>query len=364
MPRSVKRLVCTLVFVLPAPLASLAHLARADSPPPPLELAYEVPGGNCPTEADFEARVQSRTSLARFGESKGGWSAHVAVRALGGTYAGHLSFVGHSGRVTERDVEDIDCSEVVDALALITALAIDPNAAVSPRTPSLADASPEAQTPTEAAAVDEGPTPPPQAGAVPLLPTRLSVVPEPDESTARRRTGWRSYLAGTFVTLAGIAPDTIAGGGVFGEIAPDTRRWLAPTARLTIFAAENGVFATRNASFLLVAGRMDVCPARVGSLDLSLRPCLAADIGGVRAEGIDVVVGGHGVPGSEFWFDFALLLRARWAPGGGRFFVEAEGGAFVPLDRASFVYENPLETIDTPWFVGVDGSLAMGLRLW
>ena len=57
-------------------LVFLAPLARAEPSqapsvppklPPPLHVEYAAPG-NCPTEADFEAGVQGRTSFARFGD--------------------------------------------------------------------------------------------------------------------------------------------------------------------------------------------------------------------------------------------------------------------------------------------------------
>jgi hypothetical protein len=162
--------------------------------------------------------------------------------------------------------------------------------------------------------------------------------------------------------MAGIALDTLAGGGGFGELESKSSRGFAPSSRFTLFAAENGAFETRTASFLLVAGRLDFCPLRIGSAELSLRPCVAADIGYVSAEGINAAPG-RGLPGSEVWADAAALLRARWTPGRGRFFVEAEGGVFVPLNRSSFVYSNPTVTIDTPWDVAPTGAIAMGVSL-
>jgi hypothetical protein len=150
---------------------------------------------------------------------------------------------------------------------------------------------------------------------------------------------------------------------VFAEVESMSRRVLAPSVRLAVLAAENGVFVSNPADgFRLLAGRVDVCPLRLGSRDLSLRPCVASDGGGLRAEGIDVTTPRTVVVA---WFDVALLVRGRWAPGRGRFFLEAEGGILIPVTYPNFGYENPpaFEHRYTPG-PGAAGSLAAGLRFW
>jgi hypothetical protein len=163
--------------------------------------------------------------------------------------------------------------------------------------------------------------------------------------------------------MAGIAPDTLVGGGAFGAVESRSGAWLAPSLRLTVLAAENGAFAVRHASFLLLAARVDLCPLRFGRPDLSLRPCVGADLGAVQAKGIDAVVGGTGKLGTESWGDLQALLRLRAAPGRGHVFVEGEGGVFVPWNRSNFVYDPPLNVVDTPWYVGVMGMVTLGVDL-
>jgi hypothetical protein len=363
----------TLALALLAPLAHSGPPGPASSGPlpPPLHVDYSAPG-NCPTEAEFEARVRSRTALARFAgeDEKDAQAVQVVVMPTGTTYAGHLSIVGRSGHVSKRDVEDALCVEVVDALALVTALAVDPNASLSPSGPAPVASAPVANAKPPA----EGAAPEPVA-VIPL------VAPPPVAETARRPAPsrpreadrspsspaprWSVNLGASLVTTAGIAPDALAGGGGLGEIESGSRGWLAPSARLTLFVAANGVFestTTSKADFLLLAGRVDFCPLRVGSRGLSLRPCVAVDIGAVRAEAVV-----DGVAGVEGWFDAAALVRARWAPGGGRFFVELEGGIFVPVNHSSFVLKDAQGTttpVDTPWWAGPLGSLTTGVSLW
>jgi hypothetical protein len=165
--------------------------------------------------------------------------------------------------------------------------------------------------------------------------------------------------------MSGIAPDALAGGGGFAEIESESRRWFAPSVRLAAFAAENGVFKDRTVSAVLLSGHADVCPVRVGSRDLSIRPCVAVDVGEIRAKGIVVTTPLQAVVA---WFDAAALLRARWAPGRGPFFVELEGGILVPATYPNFGYNNPNPPSSfvhqyTPR-PGAEASLAVGLRFW
>jgi hypothetical protein len=388
MPRGPKRRKATLVLVHLgfALVAVRAHadpsqpnattgLSTAPAPvPAALHVEYVAPG-DCPSEADFEAGVQARTTFARFADEPNAQAVHVVVRSTTAKYAGHLSIVSRSGRVSERDVEDALCSDVVDALALVTALAVDPNATLSmpvpagppptgPVTPSLAASSPEASavTPTVSPPATRTSPPPEDAHTSSASPPRSA--PYAGSGPSR----WGVGAGASFVTIAGIAPDALAGGGGFGEIESRSDQWFAPTVRLAVFGAENGAFHTPTAIFVLVAARADVCPLRFGSRDLSIRPCVAADVGALYARGIQtqVTFPQHAVVP---WFDAAVLLRARWAPGGWLFFLEAEGGILVPVTRPSFFYREPNSSlsqppVDDPGNVGVVGSFTVGMRFW
>ena len=336
--------------------------------PPPLLVEYTAPA-NCPTQSEFEARVRARTELARFADEPNAQTLQVVVRPTGVSYAGHLSIVGRSGRTSERDVEDTLCENVVDALALVTAIAVDPAAMLAPPeeprstpppTPSVAPVAPAAPD----AAPEETPNSP-RVPKVPLLaaPDPAGLVHRVDPADAAESrplpSRWAAALGGSFVAMSGIAPDAMAGGAAFGEVEPKSSGWLVPAARLTVFAAENGVFEARKASFLLLAARVDVCPVRIGSGDASLRACMGADLGATRAAGLETAVA---EPASSVdpWFDAAALLRARWAPAHGRVFAEIEGGLVLPITRNTFVYK-PDETIDHPTLAAT-GSLAVGAQ--
>jgi hypothetical protein len=370
MRRGARRLTVPPVIGLLGVVSLRAWAVEAVPPPLPLHVEYAAPG-NCPTRDDFEARVRARTALARFSDDEGAEVVRVVVTPTGVTYAGHLSITGQSGRTSERDVEDTLCPDVVDALALVTALSVDPNATLSPTAPasSAPTASPIASaTPIPTSTLNASPSP--TAPVVPLITAPMPAPPRPPAREPEATPFWASKpgtnLGAIFITSAGLAPDALVGGGVFGELESRAEGWFAPSTRLNLLAQVNGAFRTREASFVLLAGRFDVCPVRLGSRRLSLRPCLVADFGAVLAEAIrpsDV----KGILGTEGWFDVGVLLRARWAPDRARYFVEAEGGVYVPANRAPFDYrygESGLAVIDTPWVAGPLGAVAGGVSFW
>jgi hypothetical protein len=159
--------------------------------------------------------------------------------------------------------------------------------------------------------------------------------------------------------MSGVAPDAVLGAGGYVEL--ESSRGLAPSARLAAFGAANGAFAGRSASFLIVAGRLDGCPVRLGSRTLSVRPCLAASLGLIRAEGISVA---DATVADRVWLDLSALARLRWAPGAGRVFLEIDGGLAIPLLRSTFVFESPTVVVHQVPPAGAVASAGAGVRFW
>ena len=352
----------SLLLGLAALLCARLALAEPEREPTALalRLEYEVPS-TCASAAAFASQVRARTALARFEDDAGAHPVHVSVTLLGNAYAGHLALVGRSGRIRERDVRGRDCAEVLNALALVTALAVDPNALLAPASP--------ASTPRATPAAPPPPAPVPPDFPLPILP-EPATTPHPETDPTPERAAhapdatWRLDFGGGFVTMVGLAPDPLAGGGGYLEAGSTSARLVDPTVRLTVLGAANGVYARQTANFVLAAARLDVCSLHLASRTLSLRACGALEVGAVEGDGVDAVPGGKGVHAGEVWVDISALLRGRWSPGGGRFFFEGEAGAFVPATRASFTYTHVAAPIDTPASVGAVMSVGAGVRLW
>jgi hypothetical protein len=333
---------------------SIGRVAGADpaptnlpARPTSLRVAYMVPG-NCPPQADFEARVRDRTELARFVEDPEARNVRVVVRPTGFTYAGHLVIEDRSG-TSERDVEDRECADVVDALALITALAVDPTALLAPRT-----ATPSA-SPPPAPALALAPAPALALAPAPALAFAPALAPSPPR--------WSLSSGLSFLALLGIAPDALIGGGAFVDLEDGASGWFAPSFRLSGLATTNGAFDSPEASFSLAWGRADACPARLGSSSASLRACVGLDVGALFAEGRQAAIANPREV-IDFWFSGAALLRGRWAPRGGWFFVEGEAGVMVPTTRHRFVFTIPMLLVHEASTVEGDFSLLAGVRFW
>jgi hypothetical protein len=291
---SMAGLVCALM------LAGSAR-AHADAP---ARLIYGAPAA-CPDAAAFAAAVHERAPRALLDED--------APRTF--TIAIAASAAGFTGALTASDASEprvlaaARCDDLVAALALITALAIDPSA--------LADPPPAPPAPIAARWA---------ADALVGIDLALGVAPDPLIAAALGARLRRRDLGHLDLTILA---------------ARDTTRTAAGTAQVTWLTA-----------------RLSACwtaPARSIALDA----CGDAEAGLLSAAGHDVVraqdlrrpwlaLGGHGA--------------IRW-PATARIFGELDVGAAIPLIRDRFYfYPNVLihqASVVTPWL-----AVGAGVRFW
>jgi hypothetical protein len=98
--------------------------AWAQSAAPP-SITYSAPA-SCPSEAAFLRRLQSR--LGPSGATGAARTLSVRIALLEARYVGTLSLSEAGGRATTKTLSDRDCEGLVDALSLVTALALEGNA--------------------------------------------------------------------------------------------------------------------------------------------------------------------------------------------------------------------------------------------
>ncbi len=112
---------------------AIARAAHAQQEAPePLAVAYEAPDG-CPTSSAFFREVSARTTRARAAQpNERARVMHVVVTKRGEEHSGRLWIEDASTASTARSVSGKTCAEVVGALALIGALAVDPRASTAP----------------------------------------------------------------------------------------------------------------------------------------------------------------------------------------------------------------------------------------
>jgi hypothetical protein len=89
-------------------------------------IGYSAPA-SCPSEAAFLQRLQSRLGPSE-GATRAGLTLSVRIAFLDARYVGTLSLSEAGGRSTTKTLSDRDCEGLVEALSLVTALALEGNA--------------------------------------------------------------------------------------------------------------------------------------------------------------------------------------------------------------------------------------------
>src|SRR5947209_8250423 len=110
------------VVVLSTALVASAQEAR------PVRVDYDAPA-SCPDRARFVARVRARTPRVTIADDASTTlRARITLRDRG--FAGEIALV-EGGHETQRRVAGESCAEVVEALALIAAVAVDATASTA-----------------------------------------------------------------------------------------------------------------------------------------------------------------------------------------------------------------------------------------
>jgi hypothetical protein len=128
-----------LLAVVPLSLTSTAALAAA-----PDALDYQAPAG-CPDAKSFAAAVEARgASFAGAASSEGARQLLVRIEREGGGFAGSLELRSGTELSEPRQVQGASCAEVSDALAVVTAIALQRDATALPATAVASPAVPAA----------------------------------------------------------------------------------------------------------------------------------------------------------------------------------------------------------------------------
>jgi hypothetical protein len=337
----------------------LGGRARAEALP--IHLAYDAPA-DCPALPALRDEITRRTPLARFAAPA---EAALEVRARititrSGESRGHLAIGAGRGRVV-REIASASCEEIVSAFALITALAIDPNASTAPRPPLAPPppppASPPAPLPPTPASLPRALHP---GAALPpgdLLALPLPVVPAPEPAHAARGF-W--IVGGRASASFDVAPRPLLGGGIVVERAFDAGARASLSLGLELAATGDFSVGPAGASFWQAALRVDGCAfGQRPAPHLLVVPCLRAEGG---------ALGGAGIPGAALtqvqkvtvpWLGVGLAPRA--AVDVGRVVVELQGGPMFPLVRRTFRFDSPdylvHEVPPVVWSLGLGAGL-------
>lgn len=353
-----------------------AAAARADGVEP-IRIQFQAPVG-CPDSAAFTDQVRARTAKARPaapGERARTFS--VSVTQEPRISKGQLTIEDKQGESAVREVSGQTCTEVVAALALITALAIDPDASTSP------------QAPASPAPLPAPPPAPPRSASPPMTGTGFLPAPPPLPAPSSRpraltiddaiwpplamplpiwippaeaevdTSRWRAAVGAHLLALGAVAPDLVLGTAVFIDVSRTGAGVLSPTFRLSVLRAASDSIQNEAgvASLGFTAGRLEGCPVRLAiEPSFGVSPCALIDAGALRGTG---TAGEASAAETRPWVAAGIGGRLQWDVLD-FLLIEAEGGLVIPIVRDTFFFEPDVIIHEVP---AVGGYLAAGAAI-
>ncbi|HEX2872570.1 MAG TPA: hypothetical protein VHP33_14975 [Polyangiaceae bacterium] len=307
----------------------------------------------CPSEAEFVDEVSARVRRpVQWTKSDRAIQIVVIVRA-GERATGTLEVTQSATEPTRREFSSSSCAEVGSALALVTALTLDPNA----RTEQLPTHGAASSAPTSALVVQEPPPPVAIPATAPAAPKPAVVPPPPVTAPSNGFVAWLGPAAS--VGLGYVSEPLISVGLSLGARSP--KNGWSPGFQLTPMwggTGETGPTAAEGA-FSWAMGRLEGCPLRLALAEpLSFEPCVAAEIGRVSARGTAAEITPVSV--ERWWFAAGATFSLHFSRGA--WFARAGALLLVPATRDEFVFRAPDRTIQkaSPGLVG--GTLALGFQ--
>jgi hypothetical protein len=324
--------------------ALLTPLGLAAADPESVHIDYGSPA-SCPDAAAFMRSLQARTTRFRLTEEEQGRRFFVRVTAAGSGFAGRLEIRGSDGRTANRSVDGAVCEEVAEALALMTALAIDPNALMTVPKAGGKDAGNSSQKISA------------QEASQRLAP--VTVIDPPSSAKASEPWQWSAGMLGHMTS--GLSPNLGYGGQLFVEAeAPPSSR-LGPALRVGIFFNQSDVELSTGAAarFQWALATGGGCAVRLAAMGqrLAVTPCLALRLGLLRGEGQRISQPQQTV---SAWVDAGPVLQVRFAVME-RLILEVQGALMAPLYRPTFEITDMGKRTTAYSVPRLGGLLGMGL---
>ncbi|MFC1641891.1 hypothetical protein ACFL5O_04265 [Myxococcota bacterium] len=296
-------------------LIALGWGASAPPNPIPIRVEFQAPA-DCSDVGEFYDGLRERTKRVRpaiGGEP--GLELRVRLRQSEQKVYGELRIIDAQGETDTREVEGASCAEVVQALSLTTALAVDPTALVS-------------ASPAASASVPSVPRPPP---CPPAKPETKPIPVPPRKRAVELEVGAEAFLAEV------VSPRLSFGGAITARLNWNRDGALGPSLGLSLMHLRNDAVQTPSSAVvrwtaLLATG----CPWRWGDL-LRVEPCAALIGGLLAATGRSVSRPRSSV---RSWWSVGGVGRATLSMGTGTS-IEFLGGASVPLMARSYVAGSP-----------------------
>lgn len=270
---SVKRSLLSSAAVASAALSSSVSLVAWAEPAAPatsdeaIRLVFRAPSG-CSSAPQFAAHVQRRSKRIQLvGSGEGNLRVLIVElqRRSDAAFRGVVTVAEPDGTTRTRRLQAKSCEEAVDALSLIAAVTLDPDAALA-----LPEPEPEP-------AVREEP-PRSRVSRASPHPSRAAAAATATNVAAPRH----RFSAGlSAALLLEMAPSPVFGATAWIAVELETRAVFAPLLRLGVTHAERRgiVEAAGKANFAFTLPSLEVCPLRLGNARFGIRPCAFVSAG-------------------------------------------------------------------------------------
>jgi len=296
----------------------------------PVQVEFDAPAG-CSSAGAFFGSLRSRTDEVRQSDGSEPYTTiQVRLTRNRGRVLGELRVVDDRGKTDTRKVHGASCDDVVQALSLTAALAVDPNALLS------APATAPAPTAVDDAGADKRATPPvsnPPATKKPDEPDEKKAA-DLDEADARPPLDvpWLELGAGALGTAlltsgvaSGIALSSrwnLAGSGV-----------LRATLGLAVTHARNDLLMSPGAVQVSLTGlEANACPLRLGIGVFTVQPCALMMVGWFAASGREAT---YTYDVDHLWLSAGGVVHASAFLGEG-LSLDLDGGVSAPFFKRRF----------------------------
>lgn len=344
-----------------APGCLLALLTAAvpdgetDAGPTPVEVQFEGPSA-CSEATAFFASLRSRTTHVRVAEGdEPRTTLRVRLARDRTQVVGELRIIDDSGATDMRRVRGANCDDVVQALSLTAALALDPTAVLSV-SPEEADAN---AVPSGHAA-DSDSAPPPVTDKTPVVEKKPEpVAEEPQKIVVVEETPTPPRPTPSFELDAKLLGLLLLSGEFSPGLALEARKSLGhgkvfrPAFGLAFVYARNDLLRPPSeAAATMLAGAASACPVRLRAGFFTAQPCAALWTGLLRVAGRQLTRENQV---SHLWLSAGLTLRLLATLGHG-LSLHVEGGFQSPLIRRRYFVTIPSNVIaETPTISPVVG---------
>jgi hypothetical protein len=314
-------------------LAAVASLTAATDPATevkPIQVEIDAPTG-CANANDFFSSLRFRTHRVR--QATGDeprTTLQVRLLAMRRYVLGELRMVDDRGETDTRRVQGATCDEVVQALSLAAAVALDPSVLL-PATVTIPD--PEPTSPAN---------PPPTIAPVvakSVNAQKTTDAPSSLASPSNPRFELGAASVGSVFLSSGASP----GMAVFGRWTPASSGRFRPTVGMAITYLRNDVLRSPGAAQASLTGlAVTVCGMGWGASILTVKPC------GLVMAGL-LSVSGYQVARTNsvdlLWLSAGAVLRTAVHLGRG-FSLDLEAGATASLIGREFYTTLPSHVVE------------------